>query len=73
MGWIENLMRLPEQYLELFVKKNAETFHLFFSLKWQTKSLKTVCACKKSTDIILKAFKKIYHDPVSSIYWWINR
>jgi len=65
-------MRLPEQYLELFLKEQAETFHYFS----QPKSVKTVCVCKKVRYLYnFEGLQKKYssHDPVSSIYWWINR
>ncbi len=38
--------------LAVFSKKPAETLHLFFCLTRQAKSLKTICACSESTDLI---------------------
>ncbi len=59
-----NLMRLTEQSLELvFQRKQEETLHLFFCLTHQAKSLKTICSCSKSTDLI---------GPQKISIWWAN-
>jgi hypothetical protein len=56
-------MRLPEHYLELLnvSKEASKTFHLKYSLKRQTKNLRTVFACREGTDIILEPFKQNIH------------
>jgi hypothetical protein len=50
-----NPMRLSEQLLELVIvfKEESKTLFWFFSRTKQAKNLKTICACKESTDLIL--------------------
>ncbi len=42
-----------EQYFFFLSEKQAKTVHLFISLKWQTKNLKTFCACKSRTSVLI--------------------
>jgi hypothetical protein len=60
-SWNRNLMRLSEQSEKLvFSKKPTEALYLLISLTRQAKNIKTLCACTKSTDLLIYRPQKIF-------------